>query len=102
VTAQYKLGNAAQIPEGEGRVFAVGGRKVAVFRTREGAVFATQAECPHRNGPLSDGLLGKLTLVCPLHEWKFDLRTGKSLNGNCDIAVYRVDQDESGELTLEL
>ncbi|HEY8944951.1 MAG TPA: Rieske (2Fe-2S) protein [Polyangiaceae bacterium] len=102
MTLRYKLGTITQIPEGEGRVFAVGAQNVAVFRTRDGSVFATQAECPHRKGPLSDGLLGKSTLVCPLHEWKFDLHTGKSLNGNCELTVYRVAQDESGELTLEL
>jgi len=80
----------------------LGRRQVAVFRTRSGDVFATQSHCPHRQGPLADGLVGTGTVVCPLHEWQFDLSTGKSLNGTCNIEVYPVAQDESGILTVEL
>jgi nitrite reductase (NADH) small subunit len=102
MSERVKLGVVSEIPEGEGRVFAVGDCRLAVFHTRGGNVFATQAECPHKKGPLADGLLGAATLVCPLHEWKFDLTTGKSLNGSCDIRVYPVEKNESGELTVEL
>ena len=51
------IGDLAQIPRGEGRTFAVGSRRVAVFHTGAG-VFATQADCPHLRGPLADGLTG--------------------------------------------
>lgn len=102
MTEHHKLGPLSEIPEGEGRVFSVGRRKVAVFHTRGGGVFATQAECPHKKGPLADGLLGSAMLVCPLHEWKFDLLTGKTLNGTCDIETYPIHEDESGQLVLEL
>lgn len=102
MTKHYKLGIVSQIPLGEGRTFHVGARKFAVFHTREGELFATQANCPHRKGPLADGLLGRSTLVCPLHEWQFDLSSGKTLNGSCDIAVYAVSRGPNGELTLEL
>lgn len=81
------------IPPGEGRVFQCGGQRVAVFRTRSDRVFAVQAECPHRGGPLADGLLGGTTLVCPLHSNKFDLTTGKSLTGVCDLKTYAVKVD---------
>jgi nitrite reductase (NADH) small subunit len=101
MTQHYKLGLVSQIPEGEGRTFDVGGAHVAVFRTRDGGVFATQAQCPHRQGPLADGLLGTHTLVCPLHEWKFDLATGKALQGECNLSVYPIVRDGE-ELTLEL
>src|ERR1044071_7787515 len=53
----------SSIPPGEGRTFEVGSLRIAVFHTRHGEVFATQAECPHRGGPLADGLLGGSTLV---------------------------------------
>ena len=62
---RYSLGPIHHIPPGEGRNFKLGDRKVAVFRTRDGGVFATQASCPHRAGPLADGLLGGHSLVCP-------------------------------------
>jgi nitrite reductase (NADH) small subunit len=61
---ETKLGSVDNIPPGEGRVFAVEDEKIAVFRTRGGEIFAVQAECPHRGGPLADRLLGSSTLIC--------------------------------------
>ncbi len=70
------LGTVEQIPTGEGRTFRVGDVEIAVFHTAEGDVYATQALCPHRQGPLADGLLGGTTLMCPLHDRTFDLKSG--------------------------
>jgi nitrite reductase (NADH) small subunit len=99
---RYNLGLVEAIPSGEGRNYKVGDKLVAVFRSRDGALFATQATCPHRKGPLADGLVGGQTLVCPLHEWSFDLATGKALNGTCDLAVYAVAKGPSNELLLDM
>jgi nitrite reductase (NADH) small subunit len=98
--AEWKLGSIASIPPGEGRTFAVGGEHVSVFHTRRGEVFAVQAECPHRGGPLADGLIGGTTLICPLHSWKFDLATGEALFGDCGVKTYPVRVDETGEIYL--
>ena len=97
-----RLGPLVDIPEGEGRAFDLGVARVAVFHGREGRVFATQAECPHRQGPLADGLVGGTTLICPLHEWTFDLATGVALHGSCGIRVYPVRVDASGVLLIEI
>ncbi len=96
------LGPASSVPKGEGRTFQIGATSVAVFSSREGRVFATQAECPHRNGPLADGLVGGTTLVCPLHEWSFDLNSGMALTGGCGIQTYPIRVDPSGSLVIEL
>lgn len=96
------LGPASEIPLGEGRTYTVAGHDVAVFRTRSGQLFATQARCPHKNGPLADGLLGSKSIICPLHEWHFDLATGKAIHGDCSIAVYAISEDPEGMITLEL
>ena len=96
------LGPLAAIPEGEGRTFVVDGRRLAVFRGRDGAVFATQAECPHKGGPLADGLLGSGTLICPLHSLKFDLTTGKALNSDCSLRTYAVSLSDNGQLLVDL
>ncbi|EWY36168.1 hypothetical protein N825_29375 [Skermanella stibiiresistens SB22] len=98
----FNLGPLAGLPTGEGRTFKLGDRRVAVFRTREGAVYATQASCPHRTGPLADGLLGGHSLVCPLHDWMFDLRTGQSLNGACGIKTYVARVELNGSVTVEV
>lgn len=102
MTRRISIGPVTQIPPGEGRSFRVDNRDIAVFRSRDGAVFATQALCPHRQGPLADGLLGGNTLVCPLHEWRFDLTTGKSQNGTCDLQTYSIAQAPDGSLVVEL
>ncbi len=96
------LGSVHSIPEGEGRSFAVGGKKLAVFRNRQGGVFATQAECPHRGGPLADGLVGGQTLICPLHSLKFDLATGQSVDGSCTLVIYPVKIGVGDQLLVEL
>jgi len=95
------------IPLGEGRAFEIAGERVAVFRTRADGVFAVQAECPHRAGPLADGLLGGTTLVCPLHAAKFDLRTGEPLNptqpsGSCRLKTYPVRLDTENRVLLKI
>ena len=96
------LGPLAQIPPGEGRNFNIGARRIAVFHNRRGEIFATQAECPHRIGPLADGLLGGSTLVCPLHGWKFDLATGRTTNGECGLTTYPVEVSAGGDILLSL
>ena len=94
------IGHVTQIPKGEGRNFEVGGLRLAVFRTQQGEILATQAECPHRAGPLADGLLGGASVICPLHEWVFDLRTGAGKE--CSIKTYPVRATEDGTILLLL
>ena len=79
----HNLGNVNQIPLGEGRRFGISGRAIAVFRGRQGGLFATQSACTHRAGPLVDGLIGGDTLVCPPRDFKFNLETGEPLDNDC-------------------
>ncbi len=90
------------IPAGEGRNFEIAGRKLAIFHTRAGAVFATGAECPHRKGPLADGLVGGSVVICPLHNWKFDLASGKPLLGDCPIETYPARLNEKQQIVVSL
>jgi len=99
---RFRLGNVSEIPKGEGRTFRVAGQRVAVFNSREGHPFATQADCPHKGGPLADGLVGGTTLICPLHEWAFDLRSGMALNGTCGLRTYPITKEPDGSLFLEM
>jgi len=99
---QRAIGSLAQIPKGEGRTYDVDGTKIAVFHTHAGEAFATQAACPHRAGPLADGLIGGTTLVCPLHERAFDMRTGAGLGNDDCITVYPVELTADGHIMLKL
>ena len=94
------VGHLSQIPPGEGRNFALDGVRIAVFHGRDGAVFATQAECPHRGGPLADGLTDGNTVVCPLHDRVYDLRTGAAVAADCGIRVYPARCDEGGAILV--
>ena len=75
------IGSIDQIPVGEGRTFAVEGEQIAVFRLRDGALRAVDAVCPHKGGPLADGLADDVVVVCPLHGHTFDLSTGCEASG---------------------
>jgi nitrite reductase (NADH) small subunit len=96
------LGPFSLIPPGEGRNFEFAGMHIAVFRTRAGELFATQANCPHKNGPLADGLVGGSTLICPLHAWKFDLKTGGLLDGSCALKTYQVELSDQEQIIVTL
>ena len=96
------LENVDAIPVGEGRAFTVGERRIAVFRNRQGELYATQARCPHRGGPLFDGLLGGCTVICPLHGMRFDLTTGRSSDPELSLETYPVRIDEQGRVLVEL
>ena len=100
MTAEFNLGPLDNVPLGEGRVYQVDGANIAVFRGRSGQWFAVQAQCPHRGGPLVDGLVGGTTLICPLHGWKFELTTGAPIFGECGVKTYPVRVDEASQAIL--
>jgi nitrite reductase (NADH) small subunit len=90
------------IPVGEGRALAVGAEQVAVFRLRDGSLRALAAVCPHRGGPLADGLLDQRVVVCPLHGFSYDLQTGAEVgNGGAPVCAYTVTLGPDQEITVE-
>jgi nitrite reductase (NADH) small subunit len=100
LASKVRVGATDAIPPGQGRCFLVGGEEVAVFRQRDGTLFATQNRCPHKNGPLSEGIVGGGKVICPFHSRKFDLRTGRNAEGD-QVKVYAV-REENGGIVVEL
>ena len=93
------LGPASQVPLGEGKTFEIGELKIAVFRTRDGRLFSTQAFCPHRGALLADGIVGGGTVICPFHAYRFDLETGKPVGNDCEaLQSFQVERSEDGNL----
>ncbi len=77
------------VPPGEGRNITIEGRRIALFRTDTGW-YAVDAACPHKGGPLADGIVCDHAVTCPLHDRSFDLRTGEG-PGEDRIGTYAVD-----------
>jgi nitrite reductase (NADH) small subunit len=102
-TRYVSLGPIDRIPRREGRTFDVDGEHVAVFRGSCGEVFATQARCPHRGGPLADGFVGAGKVVCPLHSFTFDLESGASVGQGCpSLRTYDVAVGAGGDVRIAL
>ena len=100
-TYLVNLGNVEDIPMGQGICYIVKGEEIAVFRSRNGKVSAIENKCPHRQGPLAEGVTGDGKVVCPLHGHKFDLATGKgSEKGEC-VRTFKV-WEQHGQMILEL
>lgn len=77
--------------------------EVALFRTSNGKVFALKNECPHKKGPLSEGIVHGEAVTCPLHNWVINLRTGKAQGADegCTHTL-EVSVSEAGDVYLAL
>ena len=101
--SEVTLGPVDDIPVGEGRAYAVDGRQIAVFRLRDGSLRALDAVCPHRGGPLADGLADDRVVICPLHNYTYDRATGCEVaNGGAAVTAYRAHADDDGTIRLSV
>ena len=73
-----EVGGIDDIPRLGSRVVRREGGDIAVFRTGSDEVFALLNRCPHKGGPLSEGIVYGRTVACPLHNWCIDLGTGEA------------------------
>ncbi|MHB8657660.1 MAG: Rieske (2Fe-2S) protein [Solirubrobacteraceae bacterium] len=94
------VGHVADVPELEGRSVTIAGRRIAVFRLPDGWA-AIDGDCPHRGGPLSDGIVAERCVTCPLHGRRFDLRSGAHAHGEDRVAVHEI-RERRGKLYLRL
>ncbi|WP_455199320.1 nitrite reductase small subunit NirD [Kaarinaea lacus] len=74
-----KIVELADIPKLGSRVIKTDSSNIAIFRTSDDQVFALRDECPHKGGPLSQGIVHGTSVTCPLHNWKIDLSSGDAL-----------------------
>ena len=74
------IGSVNQISPGNARTLPVqGGEEIAVFHTLDNQFYAIVNKCPHKNGPLSQGIVHGSVVTCPLHNWNISLKTGEAL-----------------------
>ncbi|TMV79001.1 nitrite reductase small subunit NirD [Thioclava sp. BHET1] len=70
------VGRIDDIPRKGARCVTLGAMTIAVFRTEDDRIFALEDRCPHRGGPLSQGIVHDGCVTCPLHNWVISLATG--------------------------
>ncbi len=85
-----KVAKVDQIPVGHGLPVIANSKPIAIFNL-DGTYHAVQGDCPHQGGALGESKLDGTDVVCPLHKWRFDLKTGayKSV-GTGNLRVYEV------------
>jgi nitrite reductase (NADH) small subunit len=91
-----RVASVDQVPVREGRVALVGGREIAVFNLGD-RWLAIDNRCPHKGGPLADGIVAGHAVVCPLHAWKIDLASGsvvRPADGGACLGSYPVELAE--------
>ena len=90
------VGPLAALPARGARVVCVGGVDIAVFRSGGDEVHALRDACPHRGGPLSQGIVHGERVTCPLHDWVIDLKSGQATGADVGCTptfATRVDGD---------
>ena len=93
------IGSINDIPMRGARCVGTPRGRIAVFRTAGGEVFAIDDRCPHKGGPLSQGIVHDTSVTCPLHNWVISLETGKALGAD-DGAVRMIPIMVEGEQLL--
>ncbi len=90
------------IPKLGSRVIKTDTVEIAVFRTSDDEVFAIKNECPHKKGPLSEGIVHGHAVTCPLHNWKIDLASGEALDPDEGCTNTYQSKVEDGKVFLSL
>ncbi len=76
----FRVAPVGAIPEKEGRRVEYGQYAAALFNL-SGEYLAVENQCPHKGGPLADGIVAGKNVFCPLHNWKISLENGCALSG---------------------
>ena len=91
-----------QIPVLGSRVIKTREMDIAVFRGTNDKVYAIRDACPHKNGPLSQGIMHGTSVTCPLHNWKIDLTNGEALGPDEGCTNVFPAKVEDGKVFLQL
>jgi nitrite reductase [NAD(P)H] small subunit len=90
------------IPQRGARVVKTRHGCVAIFRTIDDRVYAIDDTCPHKNGPLSEGIVHGASVTCPLHNWVFSLETGMAQGADQgQVNTYEIRVD-GGRILLDV
>ena len=97
-----KVGAVEDIPKLGARVVRSAHGDIAVFRNAEDEVFALRDQCPHKGGPLSQGIVHGETVTCPLHGFKIGLKDGEAVVPDKGCATAFAVKLDAGSVWLKL
>lgn len=89
-----------EIPARGARTVSTAHGPVAIFRTGDNAIFALRDRCPHRGGPLSQGIVHGHGVTCPLHNWVISLETGSASDEDAPCVARFPLRIEAGRILL--
>ncbi len=98
----YPIGDISDIPLRGARCVKTPQMNIAIFRTGENEVHAIENRCPHKGGPLSEGIVHGNAVTCPLHNWVISLETGKALGADDGEVRVLLVRNEGGRLSIAL
>ena len=98
----HEIGALDDIPRLGSRVVNTPHGDVAIFRTTDDQVFALRDRCPHKGGPLSQGIVHGHRITCPLHNWVLELESGQAVAPDMGCATHYPMRLEEGRLWLGL
>ncbi len=98
----FDIGALDQSPRRGARVVKTPRRDIAVFRTASDEIFALENRCPHKGGPLSEGIVHGRKVACPLHNWIIDLESGGATGADEGCARRFPVKVEKGRIYLEM
>ena len=96
------IGRVEDIPPLGARVVRTADGDIAVFRSADDSIFALRDSCPHKGGPLSQGIVSGKRVACPLHDWKIELDSGVAVAPDEGCAARFPVQVEGGVILLSL
>ena len=102
MSAWIEIGRLEDIPRLGARVVRRPGRNVAIFRTATDQVFALEDRCPHKGGPLSQGIVHGCRVTCPLHNMVIELESGAAVAPDEGAVVRFSVKVEAGKILLQL
>jgi len=97
-----EVGPVEAIPHLGSRIVRTARGDIAVFRTFDDAVFALRDRCPHKGGPLSQGIVHGHRVTCPLHNWVLELTSGEAVGPDVGCARSYPVRIEDGVVWLAL
>ncbi len=102
MTEWIEIGRLEDIPRRGARVLKTEVCDIAVFRSADDRIFAIEDKCPHRGGPLSQGIVHGWKVTCPLHNWAIELANGTAVAPDKGCATKYPARIKDGVISLQL